>query len=202
MDDFSKLKQPAQTAVNTFYTSIEPWIRNIREEDAGFLEYTGDEVEPYIMPKLGRHYLEVWEDIDAGLIPPVLAGQSSGLDADPQGFEAPVPKWDPSTLKDDDLVGEERGHGPLTERMVSALLPLQDQNWKGVKAAEDAMEGRPGGSGAAAARKERLNVTELEARIRDTMRYHGLLEAVVCAELVFARFAADCRPESIARLFG
>ena len=47
------------------------------------------------------------------------------------------------------------------------------------KAAEDAMEGRPGGSGAAAARRERLNVTDLEARIRDTMRYHGLIDTAV-----------------------
>jgi len=58
-------------------------------------------------------------------------------------------------------------------------LPIPDLTvWKGVKAAEDAMEGRPGGSGAAAARRERLNVTDLEVRIRDTMRYHGLLNFV------------------------
>ncbi len=39
--------------------------------------------------------------------------------------------------------------------------------------------GRPGGSGAAAARKERLNVTDLEARIRDNLRFHGLLDIPV-----------------------
>ncbi|RDB19189.1 Chromatin-remodeling complexes subunit ngg1 [Hypsizygus marmoreus] len=176
-DDFSKAKQPAQIAVTSFHASIEPWIRNIREEDVGFLEYTGDEVEPYIMPKLGRHYLEVWEDQDAGLIPPVLAGLGDPLP--PEAFAAPVPKWDPSTLMEADLVTEEKGHGPLTERVISALLPMPDQTvWKGVKAAEDAMEGRPGGSGAAAARRERLNVTDLEARIRDTMRFHGLLDDI------------------------
>lgn len=141
------------------------------------------------MPKLGRHYLDVWEDQDAGLIPPTLAGsvndtneaqQASSSSSTPSVFDAPMPKWDPSTLTETDLVVEERGHGPLTERVISALLPLPDQSgWKGVKAAEDAMEGRPGGSGAAAARRERLNVTELEARIRDTMRFHGLLNGVV-----------------------
>jgi transcriptional adapter 3 len=51
--------------------------------------------------------------------------------------------------------------------------------WKGVKAAEDAMEGRPGGSGAAAAKREKVNVALLEDRIRDTMRFHGLLETTV-----------------------
>ncbi len=61
-EDFTKMKQPTSTVtVSTFYTSIEPYTRNIKEEDVGFLEYTGDEVEPFVMPKLGRHYLEVWK---------------------------------------------------------------------------------------------------------------------------------------------
>ncbi|EKM83191.1 hypothetical protein AGABI1DRAFT_53970 [Agaricus bisporus var. burnettii JB137-S8] len=178
-EDFSKAKQPSQVSVQTFYNSIEHWTRAIREEDVGYLEITGDEVEPYVMPKLGRHYTEVWEDQDAGilpLLPPhvILSNQ----EAPSSYFTPPEPKWDPSTLGDTDLLGEEKGHGPLTERVISALLPLQDPaGWKGVKAAEDAMEGRPGGSGAAAARKERLNVTDLEARIRDNLRSHGLLDA-------------------------
>ena len=64
MEDFSKSKQPSQVQVNTFYTSIEPWLRPIKEEDIGFLQYTADEVEPFIMPKLGRHYSVVWEEED------------------------------------------------------------------------------------------------------------------------------------------
>ncbi|KAG6817054.1 hypothetical protein H0H87_000466 [Tephrocybe sp. NHM501043] len=175
-EDFSKSKQPSQVTVHTFYTSIEPWIRNIREEDVGFLEHTGDEIEPYILPKLGRHYLDVWEDQDAGRIPPALLGQD-GVEPS-HNFGAPLPKWDPSTLTEGDLCSEGHGHGPLTERVISALLPIADAGWKGVKAAEDAMEGRPGGSGSLAAKRERLNVTDLEARIRDTMRYHGLLDGV------------------------
>ncbi|KIK47691.1 hypothetical protein CY34DRAFT_190779 [Suillus luteus UH-Slu-Lm8-n1] len=154
-EDFSKLKPPAQTLVNTFYSSIEPWIRGIKEEDVGFLEFTADEVEPYVIPKLGRHYLEVWEDADMAMY---------------------APKWDPSTLMEADLLTEERSHGPLTERLMSALLPMPDSTvWKGVKAAEDAMEGRPGGTGAAAAKREKVNVVDLEERVQDTMRYHGLL---------------------------
>ncbi|KAG5641148.1 hypothetical protein DXG03_005887 [Asterophora parasitica] len=177
-EDFSRAKQPSQITITTFYTSIEQWMRNIREEDVGFLEHTGDEVEPFVMPKLGRHYLDVWEDQDAGLIPPVLVGLG-GPEAPPADVSAPEPKWDPSTLLEADLITEQKGHGPLTERVISALLPAPDQTvWKGVKAAEDAMEGRPGGSGAAAARRERLNVSDLETRIRETMRFHGLLDAV------------------------
>jgi transcriptional adapter 3 len=79
-----------------------------------------------------------------------------------------------------DLVTEGKGHGPLTERLISSLLPMPDITvWKGVKAAEEAMEGRPGGGGAAAARKEKMNVSDLEERVRDTMRFHGLLDRTV-----------------------
>jgi transcriptional adapter 3 len=181
MEDFSKSKQPAQTPVSTFYTSIEPYLRPIREEDIGFLEHTGDEVEPYVMPKLGRHYLDVWAEQDAAALGATLpAGAGQIRDAPPDVFAPPTPKWDPSTLGEADLSTEARGHGPLTERVLSALLPMTDATvWKGVKAAEDAMEGRPGGSGAAAARQEKMNVSALEARIRDTMRYHGLLDMPV-----------------------
>ncbi|KAJ7272802.1 histone acetyltransferases subunit 3-domain-containing protein [Mycena rebaudengoi] len=178
MDDFSKAKQPAQTPVHTFYAAVEPWLRPVREEDIGFLEHTADELEPYVMPRLGRHYLDVWAEQDA-LAAGARAGEGAGLprDAPPETYAPPTPKWDPSTLTEPDLLTEERGHGPLTERVLSALVPMTDMTvWKGVKAAEDAMEGRPGGSGAAAARKEKMNVSDLEKRISDTMRYHGLLD--------------------------
>ncbi|KAH7905189.1 histone acetyltransferases subunit 3-domain-containing protein [Hygrophoropsis aurantiaca] len=174
-EDFSKLKQPAQVLVSTFYTSVEPWIRGIKEEDIGFLEFTADEVEPYIIPKLGRHYLEVWEEADTAMYGGPLPGFSSGR-VGSSSASGSLPKWDPSTLAESDLLAEERSHGPLTERLISALLPMPDNTvWKGVKAAEDAMEGRPGGTGAAAARKEKVNVADLEERIQDTMRFHGLL---------------------------
>ncbi|KAI6046755.1 histone acetyltransferases subunit 3-domain-containing protein [Pisolithus marmoratus] len=173
MEDFSKLKQPPQVPVNTFYSSIEPWIRGIKEEDIGFLEFTGDEIEPYIIPKLGRHYTEVWEDHDIEMYGAPLPGFSSHRTGD---SSASLPKWDPSTLSEPDLLTEERSHGPLTERLISALLPMPDVTvWKGVKAAEEAMEGRPGGTGAAAARREKVNVADLEERVQDTMRFHGLL---------------------------
>jgi len=176
-EDFSKLKQPPQVPVNTFYTSIEPWIRGIKEEDIGFLEFAGDEVEPYVVPKLGRHYLEVWEEQDIEMYGAPLPGFSSHRTGDGSGS---LPKWDPSTLSEPDLATEDRSHGPLTERLISALLPMPDVTvWKGVKAAEDAMEGRPGGTGAAAARREKVNVADLEDRIQDTMRFHGLLEEPV-----------------------
>ncbi|KAI6021149.1 hypothetical protein EDC04DRAFT_2733771 [Pisolithus marmoratus] len=166
MEDFSKLKQSPQVLVNTFYSSIEPWIRGIKEEDIGFLEFTGDEIEPYIIPKLEQHYTEVWEEQDTEIYGgplPTFASHRTG---------------DSGILRhsEQDLSAEERSHGPLTERLISALLPMPDVTvWKGVKAAEEAMEGRPGGTGAAAARREKVNVADLEERVQDIIRFHGLL---------------------------
>ncbi|KAI9445756.1 histone acetyltransferases subunit 3-domain-containing protein [Lactarius psammicola] len=180
MEDFSKAKQPSQVLVSTFYTSIEPYLRPIREEDLGFLEYSGDEVEPYIMPRLGQHYSEQWEDEDIALydtvLPHIQAIRATSSYARPASV-APVPRWDPATLNDDDLLVEERGHGPLTERLVSALLPVEDSVvWKGVKAAEEAMEGRHGvGVGTAAGRQ--VIVEDLERRIKDSLKYHKILES-------------------------
>ena len=58
---------------------------------------------------------------------------------------APVLRWGPATLNDEDLLVEERGHGLLTERVLRALLPIDDSVvWKGVKAAKEAIEKRHG----------------------------------------------------------
>ena len=185
-EDFSKAKQPSQVLVSTFYTSLEPWLRPIKEEDLGFLEYTADEVEPLIMPKLGRHYIEVWEEQDVALYGSPLHSTIAARVGISNSHSAPRPKWDPSTLTEQDLVSEDKGHGPLTERLVSALLPVPNMSeWRGVKAAEDAMEGRPANGATAAAGKEKLSVAELEQRIKDTMRYHGLLDVnVSCIQII------------------
>lgn len=152
-----------------------------------------------MIPKLGRHYLEVWEDADMAMYGGPLPGFSSGRLGE---SSTSAPKWDPSTLMEADLLTEERSHGPLTERLMSALLPMPDSTvWKGVKAAEDAMEGRPGGTGAAAAKREKVNVVDLEERVQDTMRFHGLLHEpvsllagfmtgvslITCCSLIFRR---------------
>ncbi|KAI0062017.1 hypothetical protein BV25DRAFT_685672 [Artomyces pyxidatus] len=180
MEDFSKAKQPSQVPVTTFYTSIEPYLRPIKEEDIGFLEYTGDEVEPYIVPRLGQHYTEQWEDEDISMYGAVLPSTQNARSSSSYGRPAavaPYPKWDPATLNEADILTEERGHGPITERLVSALLPDESSVvWKGVKAAEEAMEGRHGvGVGNAAGRQ--VIVEDLERRIKDSLRFHKLLES-------------------------
>ena len=190
-DDFSKAKAPAsQVPITTFYSSIEPWSRPIREEDVGWLEYDGDTVGPYVFPELGRHYTEQWEDEDItfyGGVPASLdfsasrnAASISHIGARPN---APVPKWDATTLTDSDLATD-KGLGPVSERLVSALLPAVDSSTlKAIREAEDAYEAKLAASGSAstgpAPSKEKVLVSEFEERVKDTARFYGLLEGEV-----------------------
>lgn len=166
-DDFSKWKQPTQVQVGTFYTSIEPWLRPIKEEDVGYLSYAGDELEPFVLPALGPHYLKQWETQDIHDYGHSLPGMS--YDPVPARARAP-PSWEPSTLSDVDTLEERRGQGPLTERLISALLPAPETTqWKGVKAAEEAMEGRPSGGAGAAAARDSMTMQGLENRVKASL---------------------------------
>lgn len=106
----------------------------------------------------------------------------------------PLPKWDATTLSDGDLASE-RGLGPVSERLVSALLPIANPaTWKAVKDAEDLYEANVasngnaesvvGGSGERPALpREKIIVADFEERLKESMRFHGLLQGEVCVEL-------------------
>lgn len=181
------MKAPPQTQIQTFYASIDPWIRNIREEDVGWLEYTADEIEPFIVPPLGRHYTDIWEEEESalygnasGTLDSSIPRRSGTLPSDS------LPKWDPTTMTEGDLQTE-KGHGPVTERLLSALLVAPDiPAWKNLAKAEEAYEAKISASGSHSVfkppgptTKEDLNVADFETRVRDTARFHGLLDREV-----------------------
>ena len=127
--------------INTFYTSIEPWLRPIREEDVGWLEYTADREELLVVPPLGRHYTEQWEEEDIAIydgVPTLLDFSTSRNLASSSGIiSGPLSKWDSSTIAESDVTAD-KGLGPVTERLVSALLPAADQStWKSLLQAEE-----------------------------------------------------------------
>ncbi|KIJ24603.1 hypothetical protein M422DRAFT_56345 [Sphaerobolus stellatus SS14] len=119
-DDFSKLKPPTQTSISTFWSYVEPWLRPIREEDVGLLEWDGDEETPFVIPPLGRHYTEIWDDEDSGRYPAL-----SELASRPTPKTGELPRWDPLAIQESDLVSD-KGHalGPVHERLLSAMLPV------------------------------------------------------------------------------
>ncbi|KAL3231604.1 Chromatin-remodeling complexes subunit NGG1 [Nakaseomyces bracarensis] len=127
--DFSCPKPTNQIQYNTFLTSVEKFYREFSDNDIGFLEgkyilpsnlqvdSTYDpEVTPYIIPKLGQLYTEVWskEDNDKNIgntSPPIVSDPSSIL-----------PKKSPSSLNDSALESEDISCGPLVSRLISAIL--------------------------------------------------------------------------------
>ncbi|TIC55690.1 hypothetical protein E3Q05_02089 [Wallemia mellicola] len=115
-DDFVDKKPASQTQISTFYSSIEPYLRPLGEDDLMFLSAKGDEVTPYTIPPLGRPYLSVWEAEDAGL-------PFTSIDQ-PSIPPLPRPTLTAQDMSDDSLINEDFSLGALSERLVSALLPI------------------------------------------------------------------------------
>lgn len=140
--DFSRPKPTNQIQYSTFLASIDNFFRELTDDDVKFLkkkylvppnvtvERSYDpEVTPYIIPKLGPLYTEIWAKEDnnqniANLSPPPLNDPSSIL-----------PKKSSAELSDDVLETEEVSCGPLVSRLLSAILkdelpPNGDSNIK------------------------------------------------------------------------
>lgn len=107
-DDYTKGKVPNQIAITTFYTSIEPHFRPFTEEDLGWLRDKGDQLAPFIIPPLGPHYSEVWNEIDD--TPP------------PKSEMTQRPRESAEQLTDENAFVDAVSCGPLTSRLLSALL--------------------------------------------------------------------------------
>lgn len=123
-EDFSNVKAPSQIAQPTFWSSVEPYLRDIREDDLAMLNFKADAPELYEIPARGRHYTEIWDEEDGN--PPGTTARFSvpSLRQATSTPSAPItPHYVPATeLKDDHLVQEHKGLGSLTERLVAGLL--------------------------------------------------------------------------------
>ncbi|CAE6411465.1 unnamed protein product [Rhizoctonia solani] len=132
MDDFSAARQPPnQTAIATFWTAAEPWVKPLGLEDLANLELEGDDIQPYEFVPLGRHYLDRWDDEDTQAFADELGAPStSGLSALPASAVAsalnvnPHQPWDPTSVGSDDLVRDERSMGIVRARLLAAFLPV------------------------------------------------------------------------------
>ncbi|CAG8812003.1 12460_t:CDS:2, partial [Racocetra persica] len=102
-----------QVAIKAFYEHIDAYIRDYTEEDIDFLESKGvfplDDDET--IPKLGRHYLEVWAEEERNLVPQT----TEELEA----RQTDVIKG-PLKGQDQDISGPPCG--PLAERVLAAFL--------------------------------------------------------------------------------
>ncbi|AGO13731.1 AaceriAGL139Wp [[Ashbya] aceris (nom. inval.)] len=127
--DFSKPKPTNQIQYSTFLSSVDNFFREFTDDDIKFLQTKhiipqalqiqkqyDPEVTPYIIPKLGHIYTDVWLKEDnnqnvANLSPPPVSDPSSVL-----------PKKSASDINDDTLETESVSCGPLVSRLLSAIL--------------------------------------------------------------------------------
>ncbi|KAJ1974135.1 Transcriptional regulator, partial [Dimargaris verticillata] len=102
--DFSRTRVASEVSITTFWTSVDPYFRQITENDLKFLQEQGDMVTPFLTPTLGRHYTQVWAEEDreilAGLsavhLNPAASATPAGLDS-PFGYTPTRTKSRPSS---------------------------------------------------------------------------------------------------------
>lgn len=126
-EDFSNTKAPSQIAQPTFWSSVEPYLRDIREDDLAMLNFKADAPELFEIPARGRHYTEVWDEEDGnppGTTPRVaVPALRHAMLASTQGQGTSTSHFVPATeMKDEHLVTENKGLGSLTERIVAGVL--------------------------------------------------------------------------------
>lgn len=127
--DFSHPKPTNQIQYTTFLASVENFFREFSDDDLKFLKSQyiiplnldvdksyDPEVTPYVIPKLGPLYSDVWLKEDdnqniANASPPPVSSPSSIL-----------PKKSADELNDTVLEAEEVSCGPLVSRLLSAIL--------------------------------------------------------------------------------
>ncbi|KAK6200257.1 histone acetyltransferase transcription factor [Scheffersomyces amazonensis] len=148
--DFSKTKAPSnQVQFTTYQSYIESYFRPFSNEDIEFLNERYNiqpgmektdydpEVTPFLIPKLGRFYADVWADEDATL--------SSKLNS-PAYQQAPIDSYKAKgtvdNLNDDTLYTEDISCGPLSSRLLSAILSTREAS--GDEDGEDNGDGRNG----------------------------------------------------------
>lgn len=144
------------------------------------------------MPPLGRHYSEIWEELDrhyyqlssipskpsrppnpyAAFTHPAPAQPSQPITLSSLSLPHSIPppntgvRWDPASLTEGELVTDERGSGPLTERIFSAFL------FDKVKLEEEGEVGRGFGLGRGVGQG---TVGDLEERLMKECKSLGLI---------------------------
>ncbi|RCK55818.1 Chromatin-remodeling complexes subunit NGG1 [Candida viswanathii] len=132
--DFSKNKPPTnQVQFTTFQSYIESYFRPFLNEDIkllnernvippGFEKQGYDpDLTPFVIPKLGRFYSDVWTEEDSTL----------GSKLNTPGYQQPpsdsyLAKGSIDDLTDDRLYTEDISCGPLSNRLLSAILSTRE----------------------------------------------------------------------------
>ncbi|KAJ2501171.1 Transcriptional regulator, partial [Coemansia sp. RSA 2052] len=148
--------------IQTFWASLEPYFRNITEEDLALLEKTGDNQEAYTTPRLGKFYARAWAEEEVTHFPDHMSNNktryaakhllgtethSQSQSAAAAAAAAAATSFQGAELVDSDLSLNSVRLAPLTERIISALvaerLVLNGDSWS----AHSKHEGTGGSAG-------------------------------------------------------
>jgi hypothetical protein len=105
------IKPSQQIPIVNFWNYVDSFFRPLNEEDLKLLESTKiDEAAPFIVPPLGKHYLDQWADEErkGG------GGGGGGIHVD-------------NLISSNGIIPEDAYCGEFTERILSCLLP--DENF-------------------------------------------------------------------------
>ncbi|KAJ2077460.1 Transcriptional regulator [Coemansia sp. RSA 988] len=139
-DDFSRVKVTNQVQIQTYWAAMEPYFRNITEEDLVLLEPTVEDPETFVIPPLGKFYAYKWAAEELAHFPDHMhhsktrhaARNLLGTDRHAKSRSDALTN---SSLADSELSPDTARLAPLTERIVSALvaerLVLADSNQGG-----------------------------------------------------------------------
>jgi hypothetical protein len=126
--DFVRVKPKDQVPVANFLTALEPYFRNLTEEDRAFLLEKSDNGKPYLIPPLGQFYADQWAEEDQAIgignhtRSPSTSRQSSMDPQLPQQPRANKFKYLQHEITDDILLQNDISCGSLTERLISSLV--------------------------------------------------------------------------------
>lgn len=135
--DFSKNKPPNnQVQFTTFQSYVESYFRPFSNQDLellqekniippGFTKEYDPTVNPFIIPKLGPLYSDVWAEEDA-----TLGSKLNSPVSHPQSIESYKPKGSIDEVTDEVLYTEDVSVGPLSSRLLSAILSTNEVNTK------------------------------------------------------------------------
>ncbi|KAJ3219300.1 Transcriptional regulator [Dinochytrium kinnereticum] len=156
--DYSKAKAPPnQIPITQFWSFCDQqFFRPLQDEDFAFLDCRGDEITPFIVPLLGRHYLEQWADEEGAMLP-----QSDSVAMKPNGFRE-------YEEMEDTIFGGDIYLGSLTERVLSSLQ--EESLQMHVSEFDNGIESR--------SKPQFRSVAEmmvLEDRLKNEIRFLGLL---------------------------
>lgn len=125
-------KLPKNNAVNKFWTSVEPYCADITTDDMKFLEELlrshEDDSDYFKVPPMGMHYTEKWAEED------MIEEQKQGAKLGDKRNGVADTNGATTLLKAAEAgLHDESPFGPLTQRLVSALIeenimtPIDDE---------------------------------------------------------------------------